>query len=351
MNFVIFIAYLLSILRLSYAIVPYLFKFFLFAILRDYFSTFWSHYYVQIMRVSGEVLNLFITSWLFDILFEGKPLLLLFLKLAFIAESIRLLCEKGVMILNGFWQSLPHRAIAKILVDKSQSRIFRHYIRYYLLSDEERALRSLLRLRAKIRLFKKQETEEKIRYVTAFRVLPDKISLRSGNVRDVARGEIYIHAKWLNTPELLHGLALRRSPWIYDPRYLRRPFFYRTEANPLMTKFVFENAQLCPIFAIYQVGHEIKSARYDVFYRIFRRVGIEFEQPVCADGTNNFDAFAKAIMKSRLKLTNCRSLPSDDEVMADMTGKPIPSALEIAEKYTYPLIYVQDVLLPRLLNL
>src|SRR6185436_20003194 len=122
--------------------------------------------------------------------------------------------------------------------------------------------------------------------------------------------------------------SLRRSPWIFDPRYLRRPFYYRTEANRLMTLFVFENAQLCPLFAIYQFDHEIKSARFDAFFRIIRWFGYNLEETVRSDGSYNFDPLAKAILK--MKVYESRALWTDDEVVADVARKPVILALEIA---------------------
>jgi len=176
------------------------------------------------------------------------------------------------------------------------------------------------------------------------------MDLRAGNVRDVARGEVYVHAEWTSDLNLLYGLALRRSPWIFDPRFLQRPFYYRTEANRLMTAFVFENFRLCTLFAIYQFGHEVKSARYDAFYRIARWLGYELEEYVYADGAYNFDPFAKWLLKKDLKIDTKKPRPlwTDKEVLHDLEGFPIPSAFEIAERYTYPLKYVQEVLLPKI---
>lgn len=351
MNFIVFTAYLLSILRLPYAVVPYLIKFFLFAAFRESFSGFWNHRFIQFVRVLCELLNLFVISWLLHLFFQDHVLLFIFLELAFLAECTRLLCEKGVMVWSLFWQSLPHRAIANLLAARYRSGVFRRYIRYYILSDEKRIIRSLSILKAMARLSRKPQTSEKLRYVNAFQIIPNEIPLRSGLVRNIARGEIYIHAKWLNSLDLLWGLALRRSPWIFDPRYLRRPFYYRSEANPLMTRFVLENASLCPLFSIYEFGHEIKSARYEVFYKLTRWIGIELEQPVCEDGTNNFDVLAKTLVKFRSNPDGCRPLLTDQEVLKQIKENRDLSALSIAEKYTYPLVYVREILLPKISDL
>ncbi len=252
------------------------------------------------------------------------------------------------MILSAIWQGLPHRTLARKIHSTPHFRFLKSYSRYYILSDEKRLEKTLRRLNARLRMANQKKVIERMRYVNSFRIVPESVGLRSGAVRNVARGEIYVHAGWSNNPDLLRGLALRRSPWIFDPRYLRRPFYYRTEANYMMTLFVFENARLCPGFAVYQFGHEIKSARYDVFYQFFKWLGVELEQPVCEDGTNNFDVLAKSILQER-KETG-RALWTDAEALADIQGDQFLSALEIAEKYTYPLIYVQDVLIPKFVN-
>ena len=167
-------------------------------------------------------------------------------------------------------------------------------------------------------------------------------------MREVARGEIYIHPRWTNQPDLLRGLALRRSPWIFDPRHVPRPFYYRTCANRLMTLTVFEFAVLCPLYAIYQFGHEIKSARYDAFFRLLSWLGIQAEAPVQADGSYGFDALA-ACLKIIPPQAAARPLWTDDEVLLALAGQTdLPSALELATCYTYPLAYVEEVLLPRL---
>jgi len=347
------LAYLLSIFRLPFAFVPYFAKLVLLYYLKDKFSQFWGKHSIQFVRVIGDFINFFITSASFCIAyvmidcFVLKTLLILIVT----AEFIRLVTEKGIMVFSAFWQIIPHRSIAQKLQSKSHMNIFKSYCRYYALSDERRLITTVRRLKAKARLLKMAGTSLKLRYVNSFQIVPDSTDLRSGNVRNVAQGIVYVHASWTNNPDILCGQALRRSPWIFDPRYLRRPFYYRTEANRLMTLFVFENARLCPLFAIYQFGHEIKSARYDAFFRVARWLGHELEEPVQADGTYKFDPFAKIIIRGRPKLKNndSRSLWTDDEVLKQIADDPIPSALEIAEKYTYPLIYVKEVLLSKLL--
>lgn len=347
---IIFLAYLFSVLRLPFALIPYLIKLTLIYCFGDAFSEFWNKYSIQVIRILGDFTNFLITALLFCRIDELGSLLLLKIVLALVvtSEFIRLLTEKGAMILSALWQALPHRSLAKLLHDRPLSRSLKRYVNYYILSDEKRLEKVLRRLKASALLLHRTQTISKLKYVNSFHIMPDSVNLRAGDVRNIARGEVYVHASWTNNPDILRGQALRRSPWIFDPRYLRRPFYYRTEANRLMTLFVFENARFCPLYSVYQFGHEIKSARYDVLYRFFRWIGFEFEQPVCSDGTNSFDILAKTIMQDWLKAENCRPLWTDDEVVADVAGKPIPSALEIAEKYTFPLIYVQEVLIHKI---
>jgi len=346
-------AYILALLRLPFALIPYLIKLSLFLCLKDSFSNFWNKYFVQLIRVFGDFANFFIVLVLFSKSYSLLDLLpiRIILVLAVTAEAIRLATEKGVMIFSALWQWLPHRSIAKSLHGKLCSHHVKTYCGYYILSDQERLEKALRRLRVFARLSKNKQTISKLKYVNGFKIVPDSIDLRAGEVRNVARGEVYVHARWANDPHLLYGIALRRSPWIFDPRFLRRPFYYRTEANRIMTVFVFENFCLCPLYAIYQFGHEVKSARYDAFYRIARWLGYEFEEYIYSDGAYNFDPFAKMILKNHLKSAakNLRELWTDDEVLKDIEECSVPSALEIAERYTYPLIYVQDVLLPKIL--
>ena len=348
------LAYVLSLLRFPFALIPYLIKLCLFFFLRDFFPRFWNQQSVQLIRIAGDFVNFFIVVVFLQEMYRSTDLLVgeIILISIVMAEAIRLGAEKGIVICSALWQVLPHRSLAHRLHGKFHSRLLQAYSRYYILSDQKRLEKALRRLKARARLSKNVQTSIRLRYVNMFRIVPDSIGLLAGDVRDIARGEIYIHARWSNDPDLLYGLALRRSPWIFDPRFLRRPFYYRTQANRIVAIFVFENYQLCPLYAIYQFGHEIKSGRYDAFFRTARWFGYELEERVQANGTYAFDPFAKTVLKNRLTSTlrSSRSLWTDEEVIRDLEGCPIPSALEIAERYTYPLIYVQEVLLPKILS-
>jgi len=345
-----YFTYLLSLLRLPYTIAPYVIKLSLYYFLGNSFPRFWGNRFTQFGRLWGDFINFTFTSWLIYEL-TGSSVMGLILFLILPSEAIRLIAEKGSMVLSALWQIIPHRSIAQRL-SGSQHGMLGKYKKYYILSDDERLAVTLRRLKAKVRLLKKTQTSLKLRYVNSFQIVSDSIDLRAGRVRDIAQGIIYVHAGWTNNPDLLRGQALRRSPWIFDPRYLRRPFYYRTEANRLMTLFVFKNAALCPLFAIYQFGHEIKSARFDVFFRLARWLDCELEDTVRADGTYAFDPLAKAILRHRpaVSINTTHALWTDEEVIADISSKTIPSALEIAKTYTYPLIYIHEVLMQKLTN-
>jgi hypothetical protein len=190
------------------------------------------------------------------------------------------------------------------------------------------------------------EVAQKLAYFTGFRLVPDTLNLRAGRVRDVARGEIFIHLGWLNDPWLLKGLALRRTPWIFDPRWLRRPFYYRTEANPLVTCFVLRHWKYCPPYAWYQFGHQIKAARYKLFYELCRGLWRNLETPVLCDGAVE----PEPLLHFWFKLGRARRpLWSETEVRQAVTDMPVEvSSEEIAVRFTLPLLYVKEVLRPRL---
>lgn len=343
MNGLFFLIYILSVLRLPYAVLPYFFKLVIMVLLKNKFKIFWNSVVVQWTRVFGDFVNLFLSTLILIYILPNylNPLILLF----GVAETFRLICEKGIMVIVAVWQTIPHRLIGNFFARK---RLFRQYSRYYILPDEARVKKSLSRLKAKARLYGMKQTLEKLRYVYAFRIMPDEFILRYGNVRNIAEGEVFVHANWSSSPDLLYGLALRRSPWIFDPRYLRRPFYYRSEANPLMTRFVLENIVLCPIFCVYQFGHEIKSARYEIFYKLMRRIGLNYEQFVCADGMHSFDVLASFIFGDK---KNCESMKPEGELLSLLYSEQKPfSAIEIAKKYHLPLIYVQEEILPIILS-
>lgn len=334
------LAFVLALTRLPFALVPYLGKITLYTLTQGWLEEHWHTYPMQAVRALGDLLNWALTSTLL-LSVAQSPSLRLLCSLACVAEAVRLVTEKGAMAFSAGWQFLPHRSIAHRLTGTPLAPLFRGYCRYYALSDRDRLRAVLQKLRAWAA--PRLQTAQKLRYVNAFRIVPEATGLRCGHVRDVARGEIFVHARWTAHPDLLLGLTLRRSPWIFDPRYLPRPFLYRSQANRLMTLFVFENAALCPLYAIYQFGHEIKSARYEAFYRLLGWLRLPAEQPVRANGTYAFEPLAATLgLTARQAAT--RPLWSDKEVLQDLASSAPFSALEVAQRYTYPLLYVEEVL-------
>jgi len=356
-------AYALSVMRLPLCVAPYLAKLFVHLALKASYTGSDGNYFLQALRVVGDGVNLGLTTAIILIL-TGAPSthVLPFLFYApLVAETIRLITEKGLMVFSGIWQIVPHRRIARAIHSSRSSRVFwsglskrlARYCRYYSLSDDERAQHILCVLKSRAEL--DRDAAERLEYVRALRIVPRRRSLRTGEVRDIACGEVFIHASWTNDPWLLIGQALRRAPWVFDPRYLRRPFCYRTESNPLVTRFVLCHARYCPSYAIYQFGHEIKAARHEVFYRLMRWLGVDIEETVREDGTANFDPFIGWIEK-RLGRASARSdqrpLWKDEEAIVDilrrsMAGETM-SAPDIARRYTYPLKYVEEVLWDKL---
>lgn len=162
---------------------------------------------------------------------------------------------------------------------------------------------------------------DRLAYVRAFRIVPTSRSLRAGRVRDVASGLVFVHRRWTNDPGLIAGQALRRGLRLFDPRYLRRPFCYRSEANRLMTRWVLDGWRYCPAYAAYQFGHEIKAGRYILCFALLRRLGWAIERPLWGEGELRADLAARQARGER------------------------PSAATIAERYTLPPEYVAEVLL------
>jgi len=346
------IAYGLSPLRLPFCVLPYLVKLFLYFVFNLYYTTAGNRPLFEILRVTGDVLNWALVAALLALIAGQRDSLPAWLALLYAVEAIRLITEKGMMVFSGVWQYLPHWRIACWL--QSHPLIARHripYCEYYALNDEERLRYALAALKQHTSL--DVELAQRLSYVSAFRIVPDDAGLRAGRVRDIAKGEIFIHRRWTNDLWLLWGQAIRRSPWIFDPRYLRRPFYYRTEANRLMTLCVLQYARYCLPYAVFQFGHELKAARYDWFYRFMRRLGVNLEETVRADGDSQFDPLIVWLDErlGRRAPPALRSLWSDDETIADIRrrqalGETL-SALTVAEQYAYPLKYVEEILLIR----
>jgi undecaprenyl-diphosphatase len=357
----LWLAAILAVLRLPCALVPYLAKLLLHAICGFRYKTARNGYLIEAIGIVGDVANLVLITGLVLLLVRppGPTLLGTALYLPLGAEFVRLYCEKGQMVVSAIWQVLPHRAIAaKILARRTrraQGGCLARYCRYYALTDEARLeyVVAVLKRRAAL----DAEVADRLAYLEAFRLVPRSHSLRSGHVRDVAAGEVFIHRDWTNDPWLLIGQALRRTPWIFDPRYLRRPFRYRSQANPLVTHFVLQSARYSPPYAIYQFGHEIKAARFALFYRACRWIGRDIEEPVRAEGIHNFDPLLLRLIgrSDQLGLADDqRSLWTEIDALADLRQRVLAgerlSVQAIAERYTFPRKYVEDVLIRELVS-
>jgi hypothetical protein len=356
-------AYLLSLLRAPLGLLPYLTKLFIFFVLKISYESPQSTYLREVVNMIGDFVNLGLAV-AFILPIVGPPTLrlpavLLYIPIA--AEWVRLITERVPILFSATWQLLPHTSIAQALHSRQQAHFlwrwvahcFARYCRYYTLSPEDRAdyvLRAL-----KQRAMHDTDLARRLEYIQAFRIIPTQYGLRSGNVRDVARGEVFIHAYWTNDPWLLVGMAIRRAPWMFDPRYLRRPFYYMTEANRLATLAVLEHARYSPPYAVFQFGHEIRVARLHLFYSVLRWFGADVEKKVYADGTFQFDQFIFWLVR-KLAHGNTESeqrlLYTDEEVIADMQQRHVLhttiKTLDIATRYTYPVKYVEEVLLDKI---
>ena len=350
------LAYGLSILRLPFAILPYSIKVFGALILKKHYTV--AHYVavIEALRIGGELINWMVGFVVIEQIGLIAPVLKLPLYVSLYAEALRLFAEKGQIAGSVGWQTLPHRRIAAYLTALIQTRgpvllndRLNRYCQYYSLTDEQRIQYILGTLHAYAAA--DQEALTKLGYLSTLRIVPQTQGLRGGHVRNVARGEVFIHRQWTSDPWLLIGQSLRRTPWQFDPRFLRRPFYYRTESNRLSTFFVLTHARYCPTYALYQFGHEIKSARYDFFYRLFRWLNLNIEPKVQADGTFPFDqgiTWVRHILFST-PYPSQSPLWADEDVLTDVRrriacGETL-QALDIAEQYTYPLKYVEEVLL------
>ena len=343
-------AYALTLLRLPYAGLPYLLKLGLALVLGRRFEAAWDWPALAALRLGGEALNWGLTTWLlWQFAAAGPPDGAWLAQLAAGAELVRLLLEKGQMLVSAGWQRLPHQRLAAAL-PACPPRWARAYQRYYRRSEAAR-LAYLARL---LRRWRASDPSAAVAlaYVRDFALGPPGSTLRVGRVRQVAQGLIWVQPGWSSDPWLLIGLALRRSPWLFDPRHLRRPFYYRSEANPRATRLVLSLAHWSPPFALYQLGHEIKAARFELFFRLGRALGLDLEAPVLADGTYQFDPLLKWL-RARLGQTAAPPPPlwTPAAALADLAREPGAAALSaaaIATRYTFPLSYVEEVLLPAL---
>jgi hypothetical protein len=307
----------------------------------------------------GDIANLSITilivSFLVGMPGISSPTFLFYIPIA--AELIRLIAERIPILFSAAWQLFPHRSLAQYgLLHQRSSKLWRiavryfpRYFHYFSLDDADRTFYVLSSLKHRARL--DRDILDRLAYIQAFRVVPLHHGLRGGRVRDVANAEVFIHAVWTNDPWLLAGMALRRAPWMFDPRYLRRPFYYMTEANPVATLCVLQHARYSLPYALFQFGHEIRVARLHFFYRILRWSGLDVEEKVLADGTFQFDQFIYWLDR-RFQHDNTsqehRYLYADDEIIADLLKREnageAMTIQEIAKRYTCPTKYIEEVL-------
>jgi len=349
------VAQILTLLRLPFILLPYCLKLLFILTQQTTYQRLCQKTWFDAVRVLGDGLNFWLMSFaLLELASLWGSRWLVYA--AILAEGIRLLTEKGQSIFTTIWQYLPHRSLARlgqrhrlgfqrIGLEKSLQR----YIDYYLLPDEAR-LDYLWQVMGQ-RAAAAPDLQRKLLYLQAFRIVPSAHTLRAGDVRHIARGELYIYQRWSNDPWLVLGLALRRSPWCFDPRYLHRPFFYRSESNRLTTLLVLQNPRFSLPFTLYQLGHEIKAARFAWFFGLARRLGYELEEPVGADGLYHFDPFLSWLQNRwghKHDDERRRPLWRDEQVLAEVTlriqsGESL-SPMLIAEQYTYPSMYVAEVL-------
>jgi hypothetical protein len=356
-------AYMLSLLRAPLGLLPYLAKLFIFFVLKVRYESAQSTYSREAINMAGDFVNLGVTMiaiWLV----AGPPGLQLSTSILYLpvgAELIRFTAERVPITFSALWQLVPHRRIARGLLARQHlhtfwrliTHCFARYCRYYALDNTERAQYVLHAL--KRRAAHEEDLSKRLEYIQAFRSIPQRYGLRSGKVRDVARGEVFIHSTWTNDPWLLVGMAIRRAPWMFDPRYLHRPFYYMTEANRLATLCVLEHARYSLPYAVFQFGHEIRVARLHLFYALLHWAGVDIEWKVQADGTFQFDQFIcwlERWLSHGKKASEQQFLHSDDEAIADIlythdAYEPI-AAIEVASQYTYPLKYVEEVLLDKI---
>ncbi len=335
-------AYLCGLLRLPFTPGPWLGKWAFFAPLPRHAARRWQRPSVQLLRLAGEGANLLIVTLALQMMLPRDRRATIILALVVGAEVLRLAAQKGQMLASASWQALPHRTLARFVGERVPRAAGSAYCRYYGRADGVR----LRYLRAALRRMARSHSlaARRLAYFNGFRIVPDSHYLRSGHVRDIARGDVFVHHRWTNDPWLLIGLALRRAPWIFDPRELPRPFRYRTVANRLMTSFVLCHARFSPPFAWYQFGHEIKAASHDLVLRALGLLGIACEAPLRADGTYPFEYDAAGHRENLLWI--------DDAALRDIrrrlaAGEAL-SALAIAQEYAYPRCYVVDMLLPHL---
>src|SRR6266498_4181219 len=110
-----YFAYILSLFRLPFLPIPYLAKLILFYCLKGSFNKSWNGRFFQFIRICGDFANFAVVVLLFSKTFDETDSWIVGIILALVigSEIVRLTSEKGIMIFSAFWQSLPHRSIAR----------------------------------------------------------------------------------------------------------------------------------------------------------------------------------------------------------------------------------------------
>jgi hypothetical protein len=148
---------------------------------------------------------------------------------------------------------------------------------------------------------------------------------------------------------------MKHLPWFstkvyHDTSILSHmmPFFVGLEGGHINEPIWFE----CDC-AIFQCGHEIRVARLHFFYGVLRWLGLDVEEKVAADGTFQFDQFIFWLMRrlgqdAPAKGYLCTDAEAIQDIQRHWVFPQLSSAREIAVRYTYPMKYVEEVLLPAL---
>jgi hypothetical protein len=151
------------------------------------------------------------------------------------------------------------------------------------------------------------------------------------------------------------AMAVRRAPWMFDPRFLRRPFHNDSESHPLVTRFLFSHARYYPPYVIYQFGHGVVNAHRELFYKTSRRLGINAEPFVLKDGSSPRDLLTTAWLRRRKRQATSvylQPLCSDEEAIASILSRASESSqwstIAVATEFSYPLKYVEEVLLDQI---
>src|SRR5260221_3487547 len=183
------LAYMLSLLRLPFATLPYCVKLFGALALKKHYAV--SHYLalVEAMRALGDFVNWGLGVVIMERIWISFPSIKVVLYASIGAEALRLFAEKGQIVVSACWQFLPHRQVANFLSQKlsqhePQSTLSKHvlrYCQYYALDDENRIQYILNTLRCYAG--NDPEAVAKLAYLTTLRIVPSSQGMRGGHVR------------------------------------------------------------------------------------------------------------------------------------------------------------------------